>query len=113
MCLWKLLFKKINIFQMKPETKIENGFVKLIKQSKYKALVLKLVLFSQMGWPDRTIFCNGRIFLVEFKTPDPNSTTSPQQKYWIRKLKKVGFKVHVCTSKKEAFKLFCKEMERS
>lgn len=57
---------------------------------------LKLVLLNRMGWPDRTIFLRGRVYLVELKRPKKlGSRVSAQQQYWRRILEKCGFKIHV------------------
>jgi len=92
-----------------PESKIEDGFGDWLKESDYKALYLKLILFSGIGWPDRMIFCQGKLVIMEFKTP--KGKLSPQQKHWKRLLERVGFKVYVPTSIAEAKRFFIKEME--
>lgn len=94
---------------MKPETKIENDFVSEVEDSPYSAMALKLVLFAGRGFPDRTILGNGKCFFIEFKLPGKD--LDPPQKKWKKLLTRLGFKVYVCTSKKEAYKIFCKEME--
>ena len=96
---------------MKPETKSENDFVDLVLESPYTALAIKLVLFVGRGFPDRTILGEGKIFFIEFK--DGDNGLSPQQKKWKRTLTRLGFKVYVCYSTQEAYKIFIKEMERS
>lgn len=92
---------------MKPETKIENDFVKMI--SPYEAMALKLVLFAGRGFPDRTILCNGKCFFIEFKLPGKG--LDPPQVKWKKILNRLGFKFYVCTNAKEAYKIFIKEME--
>ena len=94
---------------MKPETKIENGFVDQVQDSPYSAMALKLVLFAGRGFPDRTILGNGKCFFIEFKVP--GKSLDPPQIKWKKLLNRLGFKVYVCTSKEEAFKIFIKEME--
>lgn len=94
---------------MNPETKIENDFVDLVQDSPYSAMALKLVLFAGRGFPDRTILGNGKCFFIEFKVPGKD--LDPPQVKWKKLLNRLGFKVYVCTCKKEAFKIFIKEMD--
>ena len=94
---------------MKPETKIENKFVDLVAESPYTAIALKLVLFAGRGFPDRTILGEGKIFFIEFKVPGKD--LDPPQMKWKKLLTRLGFKVYVCTSTKEAYKIFIKEMD--
>ena len=94
---------------MKPETKIENGFVKDVRNSPYQAIALKLVLFAGRGFPDRTILGHGKIFFIEFKVPGKD--LDPPQIKWKKLLIRLGFKVYVCTSRKQANKIFIKEMD--
>ena len=94
---------------MKPETKIENDFVDLVKDSPYSAMAIKLVLFAGRGFPDRTILGNGKCFFIEFKVPGKD--LDPPQVKWKKLLNRLGFKVYVCTSKEEAYKIFIKEMD--
>lgn len=94
---------------MKPESKIENTFVKKVRKSKYPAVALKLILFSKKGFPDRTILGNGKVFFIEFKTG--NEKLRPLQRKWKRILTKLGFKYYVCYTAKEAFEIFKREMD--
>ncbi len=94
---------------MKPETKIENDFVSLVEDSPYTAIAIKLILFTGRGFPDRTILGNGKCFFIEFKCPGED--LDPPQVKWKKLLTRLGMKVYVCTSTKEAFKIFKKEMD--
>jgi len=96
---------------MKLESKIEKDFVDDVRDSPYQAIALKLILFVGRGFPDRTILGCGKIFFIEFKRP--GETLDPPQRKWKKLLKRLGFKVYVCTSTKKANKIFIKEMESS
>ncbi len=93
------------------ESKIENDFVDLVQEYPLPAIALKLILFAGVGFPDRTILCNGKIFFIEFK--QPGKTLDPPQVKWKKLLTRLGFKVYVCTSSKQAFKIFLKEVDSS
>ncbi|PHS61249.1 MAG: hypothetical protein COB09_18440 [Thalassobium sp.] len=68
-------------------------------------LSIKLIANSRNGFPDRTCFGKGgHIFFVELKRPkeDPR----PNQYYWHRLLKRMGFRCYVCKTTDEAKKIF-------
>ncbi len=93
----------------KPETIIEDTFVDMVREGKFIAIALKLVLIVGRGFPDRTIIGNGKCFFIEFKTP--TGDTRKKQTKWKTRLEQLGMKVYVCTSAKEAYEIFIEEME--
>ena len=81
------------------ESKIESDFAKWVRGQ--GGLFLKLALLGMMGFPDRTILMpGGRVFFLEFKTP--TGRVSPQQDYWIERLRALGFVAEVVRSLDEA-----------
>ena len=92
----------------KPETKIEDKFVDWVRDYPLPAIALKLVIFAQRGWPDRTVMCKGRIFFIEFKTPDGDQ--SKMQIIWMNRIRRLGFSYYVCTSVEEAIEAFYQEI---
>lgn len=96
---------------MKSEIKREKDYCDWLRNEyPHPAIALKLVLFAGGGFPDRTILCNGRVFFIEFKKPKTGRLDSLQIK-WRRILTKLGFKVYVCTSFREAKRLTLKHLE--
>jgi hypothetical protein len=94
----------------KPETIIEDDYMQWVRHTD-GIVALKLILFSQMGWPDRTIFTNGHTFFIEFKTL--TGRLSPQQKHWRTILERLGFTYYVCISSDEAIRKTRGEMDTS
>ncbi|MDX1428552.1 MAG: VRR-NUC domain-containing protein, partial [Salegentibacter mishustinae] len=88
-----------------------DDFVDWVRDYPAPAIALKLKLFSGKGWPDRTILCAGHLFFIEFKAKDKRHNISPQQNRWRRLLKRLGFRVYVCTSCEEAIEKFKKEIQ--
>jgi hypothetical protein len=78
------------------EKEIEKHLVKLVKQS--KGLSYKWIS-SVTGVPDRIVFINQRVFLVELKTA--TGRLSPRQEVVFDDLGEQGFPVHVLHSKED------------
>jgi len=78
------------------EKEIEKHLVKLVKQS--KGLSYKWIS-SVTGVPDRIVFINQRVFLVELKTQ--TGRLSPRQEVVFDDLGEQGFPVHVLHSKED------------
>ena len=76
------------------EKEIEKHLVKLVKQS--KGLSYKWIS-TVSGVPDRIVFINQRVFLVELKTQ--TGRLSPRQELVFDDLGEQGFPVHVLHSK--------------
>ena len=73
-------------------------------------LCLKLIIMGKRNFPDRTVLCRpGHIFFVELKKEGKDATKT--QSWFHRLLKKLGFKVYVCTTKAKVDKILDKEME--
>lgn len=74
------------------ESDLERKLTKKIE--KIGGLSIKFWPFSLSGFPDRIILLPfGRIFFVEMK--QPNGKFEGLQKWWKKKLEKLGFKVFV------------------
>jgi len=88
----------------KPETIIEDTYCDwLLSDYPFNALAIKLILFAGKGFPDRTILSRGRILFIEFKAPGkPPDSLDPLQHKWRKLLYRLGFKVYVCTSVRQA-----------
>jgi len=86
------------------EAKIEKDFVDWVRKQPYPSIALKLLLFGQGGWPDRTIMCKGQIFFIEFKRP--GRTLDPAQVKWRKNIERLGFDYFVCTSTGDAIEAF-------
>jgi len=95
---------------MKLEQDEEEAFVAYLGNQPKEALALKLKLLAQKGWPDRTVFCEGHLFFIEFKR-EKKGIVSPQQRFWRKTLKRLGFNVYVCTSAEQAIEIFKKETQ--
>lgn len=66
---------------------------------------LKLYVLNHAGFPDRLCLASGqRIKFVEFKAPGKKARIL--QIYVIKKLKRLGFEVHVIDSIEEGKQLF-------
>lgn len=66
----------------------------------------KLVLYSETGWPDRTIFLpGGRIAIPELKRPKKNKR-GHAQKIWVAWLKSLGVPTGFCETLDEVKELF-------
>ena len=78
------------------EKEIEKHLVKLVKQS--KGLSYKWIS-TVSGVPDRIVFINQRVFLVELKTE--TGRLSPRQELVFDDLGEQGFPVHVLHSKED------------
>ena len=84
---------------MGPEAKIENEFVRWCDEQDLYAC--KLVLLNEKGFPDRTVLGRGKSPLfIEFKRP--GGSTSPQQDWWIAKLRSAGYTVLVADNVADA-----------
>ena len=65
---------------------------------------------SDTGYPDRIFWVpGGKPVLIEFKRP--GGKVSPKQKYQIDRLRKLGYRVEVCSNAKDAFKAVKEELE--
>lgn len=90
---------------MRSENKRENDYCDWLRDEyPREALALKLVFFVGAGWPDRTILSEGKIFFIEFKKPVTGRLLASQIK-WRGILTRLGFKVYVCESFREAKKI--------
>lgn len=78
------------------EKEIERHLTKLVKKS--SGLCFKW-LSSVTGVPDRIVFLNQKIYLVELKTA--TGVLSPRQKIVFDELGEAGFPVHVLRSKED------------
>ena len=78
------------------EKEIEKHLVKLVKQS--KGLSYKWIS-TVSGVPDRIVFINQRVFLVELKAQ--NGRLSPRQELVFDDLGEQGFPVHILRSKED------------
>lgn len=66
---------------------------------------LKLVLFSERGWPDRTIFLpGGELLLPELKLPKKNKKYE-QQRRTVAWLQSLGFRSDFCQSLEDVKRL--------
>jgi hypothetical protein len=65
---------------------------------------LKLAMLGGRGWPDHTIFTEGRVVFIEYKVP--GGKFQPLQKLIHRKLKGYGFLVAVCSTKEDVDRFF-------
>lgn len=73
-------------------------------------LCLKLTIMGKRNFPDRTILCKpGKVFFVECKDKGKDATKS--QSWFHRLLRKLGFKVYVCTTKEQVNEILNAEME--
>lgn len=90
------------------EKKIETYFVN--KAKALGGIAYKLVIYMGGGFPDRTLFINGKIFLVEFK--QAKGRVSERQKLKIRRLAKAGIKVHILKSITDVDDFFNKNVEK-
>ncbi len=68
------------------------------------AWVIKLAMLGGRGWPDHTIFLQGRVVFIEYKRP--GGKFQPGQKAIHRKLARYGFEVHVVDSKDQVARIF-------
>lgn len=73
---------------MKPETKLERLFIRLVYEA---GGITEKVLPARAGMPDRLVLYGGRIFLVELKTKDGH--LRPIQAVWHDRAEAVGVKV--------------------
>lgn len=65
---------------------------------------------SDTGYPDRIFWVpGGKPVLIEFKRP--GGKVSPKQKYQIDRLRKLGYRVEVCTNAKDAYKAVKEELD--
>ncbi|MCR9200710.1 MAG: VRR-NUC domain-containing protein [Planctomycetaceae bacterium] len=62
---------------------------------------LKLRIDGQDGFPDRTVFHDGRTIYFEFKRAKTGKLR-PQQRRWKKRLEQLGFEVIVPTSFEQA-----------
>ena len=86
------------------EDDIEKQVVKWAEAEGGEAL--KLVIYSERGWPDRTIFLpGGRIAIPELKLPSKNKKYE-QQKRRVAWLRSLGFASDFCTSLDQVKELF-------
>lgn len=77
------------------EKQLEKELVKRVKR--LGGVALKLLPFLVKGLPDRLcLFPEGRVGFAEIK--GPNGELKPLQKYWLKKLTKLGFKAVVIDS---------------
>jgi hypothetical protein len=65
----------------------------------------KLHCESMTGWPDLMLICDGRVVLVELKTPAGTGRLSHRQKLVIQQLANHGAEVYVIDSKEQADKI--------
>ena len=70
-------------------------------------LALKFISPGNAGVPDRLILLNGKACFAEVKAP--GEKPRPLQRYWKRRLNKLGFKVYVVDSM-EALELMLGEI---
>lgn len=91
------------------ETKIENRACEIAKNELGIASI-KLNVSGNTGIPDRLFLIpGGKPLFIEFKRP--GGVVSAKQKFWIKLLTKLKFKVKVCDSVEEAIKNIKEEME--
>ena len=76
------------------ETEIEEEFVDWVYQQGGKSL--KLRIDGVNGFPDQTVFLNGKVFFIEFKRP--GGMPSWKQKDWAKQLREQGQKVLITDS---------------
>lgn len=93
------------------ENKTEEYYCIWLKEEYPKlALALKLVLFAGAGFPDRTVLGHGHVFFIEFKREGVGRLLRPLQALWRKRLRRLGFKVYVCDTLKDAQDATFKEM---
>jgi len=87
------------------ETSIEESWVLWVKQHYPDWFVIKLKAIGMRGWPDRLIIGPGpTLYFIEFKRPGEKPRKLQD---WLHdKLRRWGFNVWVCTTKKEAQEIF-------
>ncbi len=68
------------------EATLERAFVRWCERQGVMAIKLSAPF---RGWPDRTVIGRGRVVFVELKRP--GGRRSPQQQWWIERLKSGGF----------------------
>lgn len=81
------------------EAKEERRFVHHCKSLELEAL--KLRIDGQDGFPDRSVFHDGRTIFFEFKRARTGKLR-PQQRRWKKRLEQLGFEVIVPTSFEQA-----------
>lgn len=92
---------KSNQDQDQLESSIENSFCDWLELQFPKWHAYKLKTLNNSGWPDRLILGpHAVIFFIEFKRP--GEKPEPLQKHIHKLLRKLGFKVYVCTTVKSA-----------
>ena len=80
------------------EKALERWAVRQAKQRGY--FVVKLALLQGGGWPDLTLFRDGRVAFLELKK-DEKSRFQPLEQYYLDLLTKMGFQASVAWSKEQ------------
>lgn len=75
------------------ESKLEDKLVDACKL--HNVLCYKLHKANKRGWPDRTLFKNGKILFVEIKTPNGTGELSAPQRLTKLTLQQQGFEFFV------------------
>ncbi len=72
-----------------------------VKAAKLRGIyVVKLALLQGGGWPDLTLFRDGRVAFLELKK-DETSRFQPLQKFFLDRLTKMGFLAKVAWSNEQ------------
>ena len=82
-------------------TGIEKAFVEYLREN-YALEAFKLRIDGVDGFPDRSVIVGGRIFLIEFKSP--NEKLRPQQRKIHGELKADGTPVFIGRDLEESIK---------
>jgi hypothetical protein len=68
-------------------------------QAKQRGIfVIKLGVLGGGGWPDHSFFKGGRVAFIEYKVSE-SAKFQPLQKYYLKLLSTLGFRVAVCWTK--------------
>lgn len=82
-----------------------------VRQAKQRGhFVVKLALLQGGGWPDLTLFRDGRVAFLELKK-DEKSKFQPLQQYYLELLTKMGFQAKVAWSN-EMVEEFLDDLDR-
>jgi hypothetical protein len=91
------------------ERNLEERCVQIVER--LGGMALKLLIPGARGFPDRTIILNRHIWFAEFKRIK-SGRVSVQQKRWIERLGKAGFKVYVIDNEDDFEEALRKEDEK-
>lgn len=92
---------------MELETDIEETFARHARAK--GAMAIKLTVDSNRDFPDRLVLCPyGKAFFIEFKLPSEKPRKG--QLFIHKVLKRLGFKVYVCTNLEHSKKILKNEI---